>query len=278
MAKKHKEDNDEDEEEKINTKYDDFKDKYAEFRVYSDALKRVQNGGMVQGLDAILTKEIVINLKDKDDEEKRAVLRETLRNISNPYVTSPLVRGGAKRNLEEFKKFGEDNLEAILRNTPDEELAKSLQYVNPREVKSERYEKIAKLHEEVIRMSQILELVKNPKTDEKLRYNISNEIRDVVAEHYVSEYKDNPELAEFFSALINYQNSDNFALRTYAEMFDKKKKEFEEELKDRSTRIGYLKSALGKDGLFEVYVRLFDDDYKKERGEREEKEERGEEE
>ncbi len=248
-------------------KFEEFGQLYGQFKYANELLEKVQNGGSDPNLPRLLEQELTSQMasrggtedEEEENEKNRAIAITDLRNnLTNPYVTTPLIRAILERTKNEFEDFGRNNLEGILKSTPDEILSRALDYFVPPKPSDYHgsYKQAARLHRDIRIMEQSLESFKDPNSTEVKRQMVLVNMRGTVASHYAGEYKDNKAMADFFISLAQYGKDGKFAIMKYELMLEDKREDLEDELKGKLP--GYLKQSLGEKGLFKFYQQLFE--------------------
>ena len=212
-------------------------------------------------------------------------------------VLYPTIQRGLQRRDIEFKRAGSQNLEAIIKSTPDKKLGGLINYLAPIEGLSGEYKTISELHAQVKQIKQLLDLYENGKEGKPLSENTKEELisgmRGIVEEYF----RTNPDYLDSMSKtgddrilkiksdraialgliLDTLKYSDRLVLTKINRIYKEKSKAFNDALKGNVS--GYVKASLmkwkdvtkddttgmpdGKEYVHQRYEALFNEKYKK---------------
>ncbi len=218
-------------------KYEEFKGKFEDFVKYSQSAQKAYGGNKspeIRDLAADL-------IPDGEDDVRKNYLKNYSRlETRELYNVLATASGQKKRNI---KDYSDNNLEDILKHTPEQELAIGISIAEPKESYSgenaELYKEISELHKAYRKMAE----VQNPE-----------ERKQKIVDFYENKYSgdENKDKLELVNALIN--SGGNFAEVVYEYQMSEKQAEVSKKLKGYEA--GYLAANLESKDFLEFYMNL----------------------
>jgi len=233
------------------TAYDELRGKYGLYHAYQVAEKTSSQGGFVQNLP-----DLAVKVAEERGEEDTII--NSLKRSSNSFALSKFLKPGVERFGENYKSFGEDNLEKIIDSTPIESLQANLMYIAPKE-DAKGYKDIIELHKEASEMQMNLRAYVSKDVPQELKAESFKNIQQRALKYFMGKYMKNQ---SYLSALVNYiqvsPDGEQILLAKYAKIASEKTAEFNDKVKDKI--VPYTKAVLPKEDAFKFYEMIFRSD------------------
>lgn len=259
----------------------------------SDLPKRAQKEArFITGKRKWVNGELEVSDYDKDLD---AVISSS--KPDDLHTLYPSIQAGVERTKSDLDRASSQDLEAIIKATPDKKLEGLMKYLSPIELEG-KYRDLSRLDREVRSMGALMGDLEGGKDGKTLTDNKKEKIISEMRKYVEDYYKTNPTYTDVSEKsdgskeisvkpgkqvalgviLDTIKYSDRFVLSKFKSIYDEKSKELKEKLKDDAP--GYVRESLmkwkdveedkkagipnGQEYVKSLYEQLFTEKYKQE--------------